>query len=557
MRRLLLLLAVPALLGAAQPGRPVEPVDYAMAPVIGADGLEAVEVTIRFRGDADGATDIGLPDRWAGSERLHERVQGLALDGGTIAATGNPAVWSARHPPGAPLVLRYRLGPLSAADPGFGYEKARPALRPGWFYIHGEGAIAAPIGRNAAPARFRWAGVPAGWAVASNLDVYPEGRLTVNDVGGSLFAGGTDLRVTDRIVGGRPLRVAMRGDWAFDDEAFADALARVIGAGNDYLAAEAIPFFVSLAPLTGGETGLMSTGGSGRPGGFALASTANRDLDYFIRLLGHEYGHRWFGGSFGPVADPDGLEYWFTEGIDDFMTAQALVRGGVWSEADYAAELNDVLLRYGISPARTRANAELASAFWQDRHAQQMLYDRGHLFALALDAGRPVGPALVRMAREADSFPAGETQGERFARAAGLDRDRLAAMLGGGPVVLDAALLAPCGTIGWVEQPAFASGFTVRERDGVAYFDTVDENGPAWAAGLRPGMRYVRRESVRPGDSTVPIVLRVADEAGERVLSWLPRGREAVRFQRLELGALADEAERAACRARLGGRRAP
>lgn len=550
MRRLALLTA-PLLLGAAEPA---ETIDYAMVPLVGPDGLEAIEVTVRFRGDPDGETEIGLPDRWAGSDRLHEAVRDLRLEGGTLAATANPAIRSARHAPGAPLVLSYRIGPAAGADPGLDYEKARPVVRPGWFYIHGEGAIASPLGRQATPARFRWGPVPQGWTVASNLDLFPSDRLTANDVGGSLFAGGTDLRVADRSVGGRPLRVAMRGDWGFDDEAFADALARVVEAGNAYLEAEAAPFFVSLAPLAGGESGAMSTGGSGRPGGFALASTTNRGLDYFLRLLGHEYAHRWFGRAFGPTARPDSLEYWFTEGVNDFVAAQALVRAGIWGEADYAAGLNEVLLRYGVSPARALANEALTARFWEDSAAQQMLYDRGHLFALALDGERPLRPALARMAGSADAFPADETQAARFARSYGLDRERLAAMLAGEPVVLAADLLAPCGTIRWVEQPAYASGFTVRPRDGIPYFATVEEGGPAWRAGLRPGMRYVRRVSARPGDSTVPVVLVVADEAGERELAWLPQGRETVRFQRLDLADLADEAARSACRDRLARR---
>ena len=547
MRRLVCLLAAPALLGAAEPAVPI---DYEMAPIVGAAGLEAIEVTVRFRGEADGDTAISLPDSWAGSDRLHEAIRDLTLDGGTLEPTEHPAVRTARHAPGAPLVLRYRLGPIADADPAFGYQKARPVLRPGWFYIHGEGAMAGPGGRHSAPARFRWVNVPAGWGVASNLDLDAPERLTVNDVGGSIFACGTDLRVLDRKVGGRPLRIALRGDWAFEDAEFVDALAGVIEAGNAYLADEAIPFFVSLAPLAGGETGVMSTGGSGRPGGFALSSTTNRSLDYLIRLLGHEYGHRWFGGSFGPRSQPDHAEYWFTEGFDDFFAAQALVRAGVWDETDYAGELNDVLLRYGTSPARARPNAELGEAFWRDQAAQQMVYDRGHLFALALDAERPVRTALLAMANGAEAFADAETQAARFARAYRLDPARLEPMLAGEAIILAPDHFAPCGTVRWVEQPGFASGFTVEVREGVPWFATVIEGSPAWAAGLRPGMRYVRRVSFRPGDSTVPLVLVVADEAGERELSWLPQGGEAVRFQRLDL---APDRDSTACRARLAG----
>ena len=541
----LLLLAAPLLLGATDP---VVPVDYVMTPIVGAGGLEAIEVSVAFRGDEDGETVIALPDSWAGSDRLYEAVQALSLEGGALDSAAEPALRTARHAPGAPLVLRYRLGPLSDSDPGFGYQKARPALRPTWFYIHGEGAMAGPAGRPSAAARFRWGAAPAGWTFASNLDLYPPERLTVNDVGGSLFAGGTDLRVADRDVGGRTLRVAMRGEWGFTDAALVDALARVVEAGNAYLEEEAIPFFVSLAPLAGGETGVMSTGGSGRPGGFALASTTNRSLDYLIRLLGHEYGHRWFGGAFGPRARPDHQEYWFTEGYDDFFAAQALVRSGVWDEADYAGHLNDVLLAYGISAARTRTNGELGEAFWQDQAAQQMIYDRGHLFALMLDRERPLRPVLARMADAGDTSE--ETQAARFARAYGLAEARLAAMLAGTPIVFADDHFAPCGTVRWIEQPAFASGFTVEVRDGVPYFATVAESGPAWAAGVRPGMRYVRRVAFRPGDSAVPLVIVVGDEVGERELRCLPQGSAMLRFQRLDLAAGRDPA---ACRARLAG----
>ena len=189
-----------------------------------------------------------------------------------------------------------------------------------------------------------------------------------------------------------------------------------------------------------------------------------------------------------------------------------------------------------------------------------MLYDRGHLFALRLagEAGSPaaVRAALVRMATGAESFPAQETQGARFLRAftaippARLAAAHEAAIVRGEPILLPPDLLGRCGTIHMREQPVYASGYTVEDRDGGTYFATVDEASPAWAAGLRPGMRYVKRESFRPGDSSVPIVMRVADAAGERVLTWLPQGRETVRFQRLELDERADPAR---CEAELAG----
>jgi predicted metalloprotease with PDZ domain len=540
--RLSLLLAAPLLLAAAPP----RPIDYLVAPQMGAHGLDHILVRLRLRGDADGETEIALPNRWAGTERLHEAVRGFAVAGGRLVPGGDPALRRIRHRPGAALVISYSFG-LGDADPGADYEKARPVVRPGWFYLHGEGTLAAPVGRGKAPARLRWGPAPAGWRFVSSLESLP--AATVDEAAQAILIGGNDLRVVARTVGGRPVRLALRGDWPFADAVLADGLARAIAAENRYLASPAIPFLVTLVPLTGGDTGALSLGGTGRTGGFALAATTNATLDDFLPLLAHEYGHRWFGRALGPVPDPDGPDYWFTEGFNDFVSRQALVHAGLWSPTDYAGAINALLLRYASSSARVRPMAELMTHFWDDNDAQQMPYDRGHLFALLLDGGDGrVRQALLAMLAGPAAFPAAETEAQRFARAAGLAPARVAAMLAGEPIALPADLFARCGRLEWAEQPIYATGYTSEERAGGRYFATVEEGGPAWRAGLRPGMRYLRRISFRFGDAGVPIVMRVADEAGERELRWLPEGRERVRFQRL---VLADAG--AACGARLGG----
>jgi predicted metalloprotease with PDZ domain len=541
-----LILPLLALAGAA--AAPAVPIDYEMTPQLGAAGLERIRVTVRFRGDADGETGINLPTRWAGTDALYGAIRDLAVAGGRLADTGDPATRRIAHAPGARIAISYSLG-LSPADPNADYEKARPVLRPGWFYVHGEGALIVPAGRGTAPARFRWGPAPRGWRMASNLD---GAAITLDDAVQSIFAGGSDFRLAERSVGGRPVRILIRGAWAFADAGLADGLARVIAAENAYMESPAAPFLVTLIPLTGAETGAISFGGTGRAGGFALASTGNVGLDRLLPLLAHEYGHRWFGRALGPVPDPDGPDYWFTEGFNDFVAGQALVRSGFWSARDYADHLDELLLRYASSPARTRGNADLAAHFWDDQAAQQMPYDRGHLFALTLDGAEGhVRRTLLRMLAPSGAFAAAETEAQRFVRAGGASEGQVAAMLAGAPIVLADNLFAPCGAVGWAERPVYATGYTAETRADGRYFSSVVEGSPAWTAGLRPGMRHVRRESFRPGDSSVPMVMRVADASGERVLTWLPQGREIVRFQSLVLAAGAGAGD--ACRARLGG----
>lgn len=546
MKGLAALLLAPALVAPAP-----APVDYVVTPRVGPGGLAALEVSVSLTGDADGTTTIALPDRWAGSAGLYEAVRDLEVTGGTLAAGEGAAQRNIVHRPGAALVLRYRLEPPAAADPGLDYEKARPVLRPDWFYVHGEGGFIAPEGRGAAPARFRWGALPPGWQAAGTLDA-PDRARTVDGVVNSILIGGTDLRLLERSAGGRPVRLALRGRWSFGDAALADAVARIVEAENLYLASPAIPYLVTLAPLTGGETGAISTGGTGRAGGFALASTNNVGLDRFLFTLAHEYGHRWFGHGFGPTAAPEGIEYWFTEGFGDYAAGRVLVRAGLWREEDFARHLNRLLLRYRSSAALELSNPVLAERFWGDPAAMQMPYDRGHLFALILDPDGAVTAALRRMAAASADFPAAETQSARFLRAFG-PPPGLEAMLAGTPLVLPGDLFAACGRIEWAEQPVYDPGYVAEDRADGRYFTRVGESGPAWAAGLRPGMRYVRRVSFEPGDATVPIVMRVADAAGERELSWLPAGDRRVRFQRLRLRDLSTAAARRACRARLAG----
>lgn len=543
------LLALAVAMPAAAAASPIEPIGYVLTPEFDARGLERMRVEVRFRGDADGDTDIDLPSRWAGTGELHAAIQDLAVAGGTLARTDDPARRRIFHRPGARVAVTYRLG-LSDADPDAEYSKARPVLRPGWFYIHGEGALVVPAGRGGEPARFRWGPAPPGWRLVSNLDGAND--LTLGEAQQSIFAGGADFRLIERRVGGRPVRILVRGGWSFADRDFADGLARIIAAENAYMESPANPFLVTLIPLTGADSGAISFGGTGRTRGFALASTGNVGLDRMLPLLAHEYGHRWFGLALGPVPDPDAPEYWFTEGFNDFVAGQALVRSGFWSAGDYADHLNEVLVRYASSPARTRSNGDLAARFWDDQDGQQMLYDRGHLFALSLDGGRGhVRQTLLRMlAAPRGAVPAAETEAPRFVRAGGTTPERVAAMLAGAPIELAADLFSPCGSVEWAERPIYATGYTTEARPDGRIFATVEQGSPAWAAGLRPGMRYLRRISFRPGDATIPIVMRVADGQGERVLTWLPQGRQRVRFQRLTLA----PNQGAACRARLGGR---
>lgn len=545
------------------------PVSYSVAPVMEGAALTELAVEIRFAGDADGETRLLLPDEWAGTDSLWRQVEDVRVEGAASVREDGAVARIITHAPGAALAVRYRVRSGYAEEPKADYHKALPIILPGWFFFHGEGVFAAPEGREDAPARFAWSGFPTGWTVASDLDHLAGARPgTVNDVVESTAISAPDLAVVRRQVDGAPVLVAMRGAWDFEPEAFADVVAGVVRAENALWGDAARPFVVPMAPLGDARPRLSYTG-TARADAFSVASTTGFPLADATRFLAHEYMHTWIGGEIGGPAEGDGASaFWLTEGWTDFYAARALLRAGLWTPADFAAELNRVLVRNATSPVRALPNAEIGPRFWTDGNVNQLPYDRGHLLALLLDhriraesGGRADMDDLMLAQREfalrnaqegtrvdaAALFPivARESLGMDFAAELARHAER------GEPVLLPANLFGSCARVETVTQPDFHRGFDLAATEANGMRITgLDSASPAYAAGMREGMRIIRRESGVIGDAGVEVVYRVDDAGTERVFRYLPQGKGRVTLQRLILTA---EATSAACVRLMGG----
>jgi predicted metalloprotease with PDZ domain len=544
-------------------------VHYSVAPVMEGGALTGLAVELRFAGDADGETLVQLPDEWAGADSLWRHLGDVRVDGAGSTRPEGPNGHRIAHAPGAPLTVRYRVSSAYDGEPGFGFQKARPLILPGWFFFHGEGVFAVPEGRDDSPATFAWRDVPAGWTIASDLDYLARERAgTVTDISESASIGAPDLVVIERQVGGAPLRLATRGSWSFQPAELADAVAAIVDAENRFWGEPGRPFLVPLAPLGGSSSG-YSFGGTGRTDAFSIVATPGFGLALASHFLAHEYMHTWNARELGGHRSSDeGMGYWFTEGWTDFYAARILLRAGLWTPADYAAELNTVLMRYAASPARTAPNAELAERFWSDQAFEKMPYDRGHLLALRLNgrirretAGRAdmddVMQAQRAMARAQAGQPGRMDAATLFPAIA---RDRFAVDVSdeiarhvdrGEPILLPADLFGACASIQTLSQPDFHRGFDLAATEAAGgVIAGTDAASPAYAAGLRDGMRIIRREAGTPGDPTIEYAYRVDDGGTERVIRYLPAGRGTVTFQRVTLG---PDASSAACVALMSG----
>ncbi|HRK65233.1 MAG TPA: hypothetical protein PLN53_12630, partial [Terricaulis sp.] len=357
-----------------------ERIEYTLTPVMTGGALQAMQVNLRFRGDADGETVLRVPNEWGGKSELYRAIQQIeAVSGATLRDGEGPAQRVLTHRPGARVHVRYRIvqdfeGAPNARD-GNAY---RAIVQPGYFHLIGEAAFVTPEVESAAiPVRVRAQRLPRGWTYASDLE--HEG-LTLAGIWGSVTVGG-DFRVSRG--SDRNIRIAMRGEaWQFSDESFVRQVEAILSSQRAFWGDPSTPFLVTVLPLEQPREGWLSIGGTGLSDAFAFFATNNAEEAAITRTLAHESLHTWIPLALGGLPrENEALEYWFSEGFDEFYVGRLLVRQGVWTPEAFAEDFNRTLRAYAISSARTLPNAEIPAQFWSNQTVQQLPYQRGRLLA--------------------------------------------------------------------------------------------------------------------------------------------------------------------------------
>ncbi|MBS0360398.1 MAG: hypothetical protein JSR98_03375 [Proteobacteria bacterium] len=532
------------------PGMASDIVAYRLSPVMAGEALTALKVEIRFHEGPSGQTRLGWLKDWAGEDKLYRNLRGLKVEGGA-ATPDRPGAWLIHATPGTPITVSYTV--VSAYDHDPTDEDSRqawPVIRPTWFFAVGESLFAVPEDHDKSSATFEWAGGPlrslgkGRLAFASDLEhlAGPGRKATrpglVDDVLESIVVGGRDLRVVERRVDGARLRVAIVGRYGFSDGAFAEKVFEVLQAERAFWGEKAQPYLVAMSP-TVGEGRSLSISGAGRSDAFALwvdPSSRQEDLRW---LLAHEYFHTWNAALLGSIQDgpTEPLSYWFSEGFTDYYAWKIMLQSGQFGPDDFADRWNETLRNYAISPLKGAPNTAVMTNFWVNQDAQKLPYYRGAILAASLDSmARAHGSSLDQVMREMRR--AASTKGEArhvtelfpavYQRVTGLDPRPLIQrhMVDGQPIEMPPDGLGPCFAVRTVETPAFDRGWDPdATRAANMTLAGVRPDGPAYAAGLRNGMRLLAIISARPGDATRPYVLKVkpAGEA-DQVISYLPAG---------------------------------
>jgi predicted metalloprotease with PDZ domain len=561
-----IIVAIIAVLGAVASAT-AEEIRYTLTPQVEHGALNGIAVEMVLTGEADGETAIELPDAWGGKSELWRGIsefrvsgKGLKLDTG-----GSPALKVLRHAPGATLTVRYRVTQTWPGEPAVSRSNEyRPVIKANYFHVIGWTMMARPKWSLATNVTVSFGGLPEGWQFASDLE---HGSLTLADLLESVSVGG-DFRVLKA----GALRVAIRGTWAFSDADFVKRLQPIIASHHKFWGDQPTPFLVTVLPLQA-DVGSMSLGGTGLNDAFAFFATANVEGGQLTRILAHEHLHSWIPRRVGmmPQENNDSIEYWLSEGFTDFYTYRLLMREGLWSVEETAKAYNDVMWDYAFSPVRNAPNAKVAAEFWGDRAMNDLPYLRGLLFATLIDdrvrrlssGSRDLDDVMLAMKRVVDAMGKGAIpppiRGNFIAlakTAGGVDvQDDIARIIEKGEtVVLPGDALAPCGLVETSMVAAFDRGFDGRKTIANNNIVTgVDPEGPAFAAGLRDGMRLLRLDLSEGRDSRVPLTYKVHADGKTREISYLPAGKRKVTLQELKLKPMSDEAVRKACAARFAG----
>ncbi len=562
---------------APPPGEDI--VSYALSPKLRGGELVALEVELRFRGDADGVTTLALPASWADQRDLWTHLTELKIEGATseeASAADEPWKHLLHAAPYAPLVVRYEVRSAYDGPPASSVgQPFAPIVTPTWFYAFGE-ALFATVERSPQPAaepkiRFAWQAAPS-VPFASDLQHLGDQPAAVQDLLSSVVIGGPAVVVHAAPgAGNEGLRVALAGDYRFASRDFIELTQAILLAQGDLFGQKGRRFLVAMSPLV--PTSGSSIGGTSLGDAFALSISQDTPLAELRETISHEHFHSWNPGLLGGTRDDVELrDKWFSEGFTNFYSSRLLQRSGRATLEDFAASWNKALLAYATSPARQEPNARIEKDYWNDQDVQKLAYHRGQILAALWDyelrkaSAGAVDLDDVVLAMAAKVRAAGAERAalpppaELFAatyRALGgtwIDAELERFMKRGEPISLPPDTFGGCAQVERREQAAFARGWNAGATSAAGNVVTgLVKGSPAYRAGLRDGMKILQRTAGQPGDSTMPYELRVLDGAKERRIRFLPAGEGKVWTQRVVLRPTQTEAARAACARALAG----
>ncbi|MGZ6015856.1 MAG: M61 family metallopeptidase [Phenylobacterium sp.] len=362
----------------------------------GGPEVTAIAVTETIHGLLPGKPlTLSAPVIYAGVPGIADRVKDLGVrdDKGAVPLTlsedakvpgGFPYYrhWTAGRPTVGPVSVTFRSlvqSPETARGPPFGIRAVAGGVSGA-----GSGFLVFPE-MGTADLRVRWdvSDLAAG---STGIGSWGEGETRWRDTPRSLTQAWIIAGPVSRFPASgskNGFSAAWLGQAPFDAPAEMDWAARLYAYfGKSYRYLDPPPpyrvFMRFLPSGTGGGTALprsfmlSALAGPPKPGATAPHGT-----------LAHEMTHQWVGG----IAEPDGINSWFSEGLTTYFSALIPKRGGFATLDDWSHEVARIAQSYYAYPARNWSAAKIAEAGFGDENIRHIPYSRSALYFADIDAG--------------------------------------------------------------------------------------------------------------------------------------------------------------------------
>jgi len=510
-----------------------------------------VRLTLRAHARADGLCALDQKGDWGGSEDSSADLKEVAAFG----ADGRALVledqghghWVAHASPGEALRVTWSIPKNEILLSPLHQDHYRAALDDERFHAVGNHLWIAPAAlgdEGAQRITLDWKGFDElGWSTACSFGTGAHVELVrgLDEFRQAVFLAGK-YQLLERSIRGRKLAIALPEQGLVVDGArFADLVARIIEAQRAFFDDWDYPFYLVSAVATGKEDPHSNQlGGTGLADSFALFLQRGTSLDagasihpQILHVLAHEMFHNWCGHA-TPIADPEQLCYWFSEGFTEFFTRRMLLRAGLTTPAEYAQSLEQSLREYAKNPRRNCSNEEIRVGFWKERETGEMPYRRGDLVAARLDAAIRAKTAGQRslddFLREAVAFG---RRGERLdveSLLARIERWTDAALAGelrkvivdGATLELPADTFAPCLAIEQASVPSYELGFDFEATRKAGVITGLVPGSAAEKAGLAEGQKLAGFSGEQRADRPVTVTVQV--DGQRRDIQYLPQG---------------------------------
>jgi len=535
----------------------ISDLSYTLTPIF-SDVENRLNVEVAFTGDMDGETTIRVGARWKRDENAGKRFRNLSVSGqNAIFPTEiNQPLLSISHAPGAELKLTYTLSSEDMDDAMQTIEYFYvPVLQRDVFHLIGSTSLIVPRWDDE-EAIFnidvKWANLPEGW---SHVDTLPDRPVRPQEIGSQILA----ITPSDSIsvVGDTyKLTVLKAGEHDFDRGTFQAEMAKIYEGLNTLWQADDPKFLVTLLGAPD-YASYSSFTGTGRFNSFASAASKDIDFEFLSQFLAHEVAHHWMPNQLGIWPGCQDGETcpprisWFSEGFTDFVMTRAMLSEGRWTQDDLLAYTNLYLRNYYMSPAKTAKAQKIDELFWEDYEHEKQPYWRGFLLAMNWDkeirqhsgetsSAMDVLQAMYETAKTAQENNQPELTSEyiaqNFSSNTGRDlfKDVEKYYYMGEVLKPHPEMFAGCATLNIVPVSTYDVGFDVESTfsSGVISGVVLDHN--AAKAGLRDGQAFVNKVSGGGGDTTIPLVLTVNDNAKPITISYLPISGDYVQVPQFE-----------------------